>query len=123
MKRILFIAVMVLAVVFAGGKTNAFEINDVVINGEQVILQTTYGGDIYLTRGQNAVPQIIELRLDNRSASIRDLLSEKPKFSVKFLKGGDLRVFNLFLMKTSDKVGACSSPIVRRDLCPVYVLF
>lgn len=119
----LFIAVMVLSVIFAGEKVNAFEIDGVRVDGEQIVLYPTYGGNITLERGQNAVPQVIELRLDNRSASIRDLLSEKPKFSVKFLKDGDLRVFNLFLMKTSDKVGACSSPIISRNFCPVYVLF
>lgn len=123
MKRILFVAAVVLSVIFAGEKVNAFEIDGVSVDEDQVVLQTTYGGNISLERGQNAVPQVIELRLDNRSASIRDLLSEKPKFSVKFLKDGDLRVFNLFLMKTSDKVGVCSSPRVRHDLCPVYVLF
>ena len=119
MKKMFFVGVMVLAVMFAGGRANAFEISGVRVDGEQIVLQTTYGGDIFLTRGQNAVPQIIKLCTASRSASIRDFRNEKEKFHVIFLKSEDLHSFSSFLRKTGDEVEICNSSL----RCSVFIFF
>lgn len=119
MKKILLVAVIILAVWITGEKANAFEINDVVINGEQIVLWTTYGGNISLERGQNAVPQIIELRTASRSASIRDFRNKKEKFHVIFPKSEDFRTFSSFLRKMGDEVGICNSSL----RCSVFIFF
>jgi hypothetical protein len=119
MKSFFFVAAVVLSVIFAGEKVNAFEINDVIINGEQVVLWTTYGGNISLEKGQNAIPLIVELSLNMHSASIRDFRDKKLKFLVSFPRSQDFRSFSSFLRRTSDEVGSCYSS----ERCSVFIFF
>jgi len=119
MKKILFVVVAVALVWLTGEKANAFEINGVVVDGNQVVLQTTYGGNISLEKGQNAVPLIIELSVNSRSAVIRKFLEEK-RTTVVILSSKDFHAFSLFLQKTSDRVGICYSGA---QFCGVYIFF
>ncbi len=119
MKRILFVAVVMLLIFqVLPVKAATFEISSVNLKGEQMILWPAYGGNIELEKGKNVIPLIIELHVSSHSATIRKFLEEKGT-TVVFPNLKDFHVFSLFLRKTSDNTGPCRSD----NQCSVYVFF
>jgi hypothetical protein len=120
MKKVIFIAVVVLSVcqVFVE-KVTAFEISNIAVDGNQVVLQTTYGGDFYLERGRNAKFFSIELHADAGYASIGDSLNKEVRTPIRFLDMEDFRIFEEFLKSKSWGVGYCFSGPFKK--CVVYI--
>lgn len=123
MKRMFLVALAFLLVGLFEGAARAydFDVDNVSVDGEQISLQTTYGGSLSLAKWVNVKPFVIKLYVAKQSASVR-CVYETLQTRLRFLKEDDFYVFSEFIRNTGDNIEACSD-IAGDDPCIIYIFF